>query len=158
MIRNATFSPQTPPQTHHRYGRPPPELAEAVLRLAPGARMVAYSEFAQTIAGGDQDGGEKRLQKLKREKRRDDLAAKHADLAAAVVEAVAEQAPANRIGEARHFPTQPRVVPVVPPATRDVQRAGLDRGEQHEEVARVVLAVTIQREDELAPRGTQALE
>ena len=47
---------------------------------------------------------------------------------------------------------------VVAPAAGDIERAGLDRGEQEREIARVVLAVAVHGEENFAAGGTEAVK
>ena len=82
-------------------------MTEAVFGFAPGARVVAHAEFTEAETGGNDDGGEKRLQQFEGEEAGDDFAAHRAKLAAAVVEVVAEDAAADEIGEARHAAAEP---------------------------------------------------
>lgn len=90
-------------ESEHREGGAEPELAEAVFGLAAGAGVVAHAELADAETGGDEDRGEKGLEQFEREKCSDDFAAHRAELAAAVVKVVAENAAADEVGEPGHF-------------------------------------------------------
>jgi hypothetical protein len=94
-------------EAKHREGGAQPKLTEAVFGFAPGARVVAHAEFTEAKTGGNDNGGEKRLQQFEGEEAGNDFAAHRAKLAAAVVEVVAEDAAADKIGEARHAAAEP---------------------------------------------------
>ena len=151
-------SGQAAAQAEHRECGAPPEVADAVFGFAEGARVVADAEFAEAETGGDGDGGKERLEELEREEGGDDFAAHGTELAAAVVEVVAEDAAADEVGETRHAAAEPGVVAVVAPAAGDVEGAGFDGGDEEREIARVVLAVAVHGEEDGAAGGAEAVE
>lgn len=149
---------QAPTEAEHGEGGAPPEVADAVFGFADGAGVVADAEFAEAETGGDGDGGEEGLEELEGEEGGDDFAAHGAELAAAVVEVVAEDAAADEVGEAGHAAAEPGIVAVVAPAARDVEGAGFDGGDEEREIARVVLAVAVHGEENGAAGGAEAVE
>ena len=103
----SSAGPEEAPEAEHSEGGAKPELTQAVFGFAAGARVVTDAKFAQAETGGGGDGGEKRLEEFEREKRGDDFSAQGAELAAAVVEMVTEDAAADEVGEARHAAAEP---------------------------------------------------
>ena len=102
--------------------------------------------------------GDKGLQQLEREKRRNNLPAHHPELAAAVVEMVAEKATADEVSQTRHAQTEKRVVAVVAPTAGKIEPLRFQVSQESGQIARVILTVTIHGENEIAPRGPQAIE
>lgn len=135
-----------------------PELAQAEVGAAVAARVMAHGKFADAETGGDGDSGQERLHEIDGKKRVDDFAAEHAQLAAAIVQAVVEQAAPDGVAESRDQPADGRVVAIDAPATGEIKCAGGDGRVERGEIAGIVLAIAVHGEDQIAARGAQAVE
>jgi hypothetical protein len=119
---------------------------------------MTNAKLTDLKAGRQHHCGDKGLQQLEREKRRNNLPAHHPELAATVVKMVAEQATADEVCQARHGQTEQRVVPIVAPTAGKIEPLRFQVFQESGQVARIILTVAIHGENELAPRGPQAIE
>ena len=135
-----------------------PELAQAEVGAAVAAGVMTHGKFADTETGGDGDRGQERLHEIDGEKRVDDFAAEDTQLAAAVVQAVAEQTAPDGVAESRDQPADGRVVAIDAPTTGEIKCAGGDGRVERGKIAGIVLAVAVHGEDQIAARDAQAVE
>ncbi len=139
-------------------GGAPEELAEAEMGAAVEAGVVADGEFANAETAGDGDRGEEGLEEVDGEKTGNEFAAEDAELAAGVVERIAEETATNGVAQAGEGAAEERVVTLDTPAAGEVEGAGVDGGEELREIAGVVLAVAVHRENDFAAGGVEAVE